>query len=84
MHVRFFASCAHVYAQIFTKKILVVIFSVMSLSFKFHKDLSFDYGDNTAGCLILDFQYILHIPLKSKNTKNSLDIQTLLEKIHFS
>ena len=44
-HVHVFASCARVFAQIFTKIFLVVHYSVMSLSFKFHKDLIFRWGD---------------------------------------
>ena len=39
--VHVFASCARVCTQIFTKNFLVVHYSVMSLSFKFHKDLIF-------------------------------------------
>ena len=39
--VHVFASCAPVCAQIFTKIFLVVHYSFMSLSFKFHKDLIF-------------------------------------------
>ena len=43
MHV--FALCVHVCAQIFTKFFLLVHYFVMSLSFKFHKDLIFHWGD---------------------------------------
>ena len=39
-HAHVFALCVCVSAQIFTKKILVVHYSVMSLSSKFHKDPS--------------------------------------------
>ena len=44
-HMHVFASCARVCAQIFTKIFLVVHYSFMSLSFKFHKDLIFRWGD---------------------------------------
>ena len=40
-----FASFVCVCAQIFTKIFMVVLFSVMSLSFKFHKDPIFLCGD---------------------------------------
>ena len=43
MHV--FASCVQVCAHIFTKFFLLVHYFVMSLSFKFHKDLIFHWGD---------------------------------------
>ena len=43
MHV--FASCARVCARIFTKFFLVAHYFVMSLSFKFHKDLIIRWGD---------------------------------------
>ena len=43
--VHVFALCAHICAQIFTKFFLLVHYSVMSLSFKFHKDLIFCWGD---------------------------------------
>ena len=40
-----FASCARWCAQIFTKKILLVHYFVENLSFKYHKDLIFRWGD---------------------------------------
>ena len=43
MHV--FASCVLLCTWIFTKFFVVVYHSVMSLSFKFHKDLVFRCGD---------------------------------------
>ena len=44
-HVHIFPSCVRIHAQIFTKFFLVVHCSVMSLSFKFHKNLIFRWGD---------------------------------------
>ena len=38
VHTHVFASCAHICAQILTKICLVVHYSIISLSFKFHKD----------------------------------------------
>ena len=45
MFVHVFALCAHICAQIFTKFFLLVHYSVMSLSLKFHKDMNFCCGD---------------------------------------
>ena len=39
------ASCGHVCAIIFIINFLLVHYYLISLSFKFHKDLSFCYGD---------------------------------------
>ena len=44
-HVHIFPSCVRIHAQIFTKIFLVVHCSVMSLSFKFHKNRIFRWGD---------------------------------------
>ena len=42
LHARaHFSTCVRVYAQIFTKLSLVVHYSVLSLSFKFYKNLVF-------------------------------------------
>ena len=41
VHLHVFALCSHVCAQIFTKIYLVVHYSVISLSFKIHKDPMF-------------------------------------------
>ena len=43
--IHVYASCARVCAWIFTKKNLVVLYYLMNLSFKFHKDRSFRCGD---------------------------------------
>ena len=40
-----YASCAHVITWNFTKLVLVVHYYAMTLSLKFHKDLSFCCGD---------------------------------------
>ena len=40
-----FALCADVCKKILTKLFVLVYYSVMSLSFKFHKDLVFHCGD---------------------------------------
>ena len=40
-----YASCARVWARIFTKFYFVVHYYLMNLSFKFHKDRSFHCGD---------------------------------------
>ena len=45
MFVHIFALCPYVYAQIFTNFFLLVHYYVMSLSFKFHKNLIFCWGD---------------------------------------
>ena len=44
-HMRKIAWCARVYARIFTKLLLVVLYYLMNISFKFHKDQSFCCGD---------------------------------------
>ena len=43
--VHVFALCAHICAQIFTKFFLVVHYTIISLSFKFHKDPIFHCWD---------------------------------------
>ena len=43
--VHIFGLCVLICLQIFTKFCLVVHYSVISLSFKFHKDLIFHWGD---------------------------------------
>ena len=40
-----YALCAHVFTRNFTKTVLIVHYYVMTLSLKFHKDLSFFCGD---------------------------------------
>ena len=40
-----YASCAHVCARIFTENYLVILYYLMNISLKFHKDLSFRCGD---------------------------------------
>ena len=44
-HMHVFASCVCVCTQIFTKIFVVVHYSVMSFSLKFHKDPIFRCGD---------------------------------------
>ena len=68
-----YASCAPIYAWIFMKFFIVIVYYLMKLSFKFYKDRSFGCGDicetiHTAMCLILHFlcilQIFLFLPLK--------------------
>ena len=40
-----YASCALIFAQIFTKNLVVILYYLMTISLKFHKDRSFRYGD---------------------------------------
>ena len=40
-----YASCARVYAWIFTKNDLIILYYLINKSFKFHKDRSFRCGD---------------------------------------
>ena len=71
----FWYTCVHVFAlfaltclQIFTKFFLVVHYSVMSLSFKFHKDMIFRWGDicKIERCVFfLPLRYILRLTEKT-------------------
>ena len=54
VRMRVYASCAHACTRIFTKYFLIVYYYVMSLSFKFRKDLSFRCGDICKIVLISD------------------------------
>ena len=76
-HVHVFVSCAHVFAQIFTKNFLGVHYSVISLSFKFHKDLmsrSWDkgllYGSGRLGLAWLLLKFRDQLMLIQKKIKN--------------
>ena len=40
-----YASCARIFARIFTKNYLMILYYLMKISLKFHKDLSFRCGD---------------------------------------
>ena len=40
-----YASCARVFAGIFTKNLLIILYYLMNRSLKFHKDRSFRCGD---------------------------------------
>ena len=40
-----YTSCAPVFARIFTKNHLMILYYLMNISFKFHKDRSFHCGD---------------------------------------
>ena len=40
-----YASCARIFARIFTKNYLMILYYLMKINLKFHKDLSFRCGD---------------------------------------
>ena len=67
---RVYDSYAHVRARIFTKKNLVVNFYLMNLSFKFHKDPSFRWGDIPLFVTVYDLE--LKILSFSKTPKNAI------------
>ena len=70
VHARVYGSCARVRAWIFTKNNLVVTSYLMSLSFKFHKDPSFRWGDIPLFVTMYDLE--LKILSFSKPQKNSI------------
>ena len=53
---RVYDSCALICAQIFLKCLLVVYYYLLSLSFKFHKDPSYHWGDITLFVTLYNFE----------------------------
>ena len=67
---RVYGSYACVRAQIFTKKHLVVISYLMSLSFKFCKDPTFRWGDIPLFVTMYDYEPKLLLFSKTKTPRN--------------
>ena len=67
---RVYGSYACVRAQIFTKKHLVVISYLMSLSFKFCKDPTFYWGDIPLFVTMYDYEPKLLLFSKTKTPRN--------------
>ena len=66
---RIYSSCACVHAQIFSGQKLVITTYLMSLSFKFHKDLSFRWGDISLFVTVYDLElkyYHFQTPQKTQ------------------
>ena len=63
-----YASCVCVCAQIFTKNLLIILYYLMNISVKFHKDLSFRCRDI---CKILltfkNHQFSMYFPYSHNN-----------------